>query len=162
MSAPSSPFNIAGQQAPLLAPVLVSMYVGTAVFIVPRLAPYSSTHLIPYWQALFQTIGLGDVSRGRLPIALLVAATFQTWVVTAILSVVGAAYAQDGYVNKEPRSYKRNLRGFPARLTAAHEAILEFYPAFAVAAVLVQTLDHGIVGGSAILINELALVASVK
>jgi len=55
------------------------------------------------------------------------------------MSVTGQQLGnKDGYKNREPRQYKRCITsGLPHRMIAAHEALLEIFPAFAVSAALV-------------------------
>jgi len=64
-------------------------------------------------------------------------AAFFTYSFTAVASVYGQASYPGGYQARSPRLVKSQLRGFPHRLVAAHEALMESFPLLATTAAFV-------------------------
>ncbi|KAF8574529.1 hypothetical protein K439DRAFT_830450 [Ramaria rubella] len=67
---------------------------------------------------------------------------FIVYMVTAGFSLTGVALGNpEGYLNAEPRLGKYSLAGFPHRLTALHDNLLEIFPAFVICAATTLSLS---------------------
>lgn len=153
-------FNLSSEQSQFIAPVLVTGYLSVSKYVVPLLTKKAgpvSLYLRPFWIRAFEILSI-PVSPERLPVALLMVGFFSTWILTASASVAanGAGH-KDGYVNKEPRIHKHKLEGVYHRITSAHSALIEFFPAFAVATALVQIYDS-----RGDLLNDVILLTTMK
>ena len=153
--------NLAPGDAVKGAVGVTAFYIGAATHIAPFLSQpggLSERLFLPIWLRVFSILRLGVPAKGKVPIALLVAGAAVTFVFTAVGSVTAnAAGNAQGYENKEPRAGKRSLKGLYARMANAHDNLLEFFPAFAVAAVMASQYDS-----KGTFDNQLALVATLK
>jgi uncharacterized MAPEG superfamily protein len=138
-----------------------ALYISAATHVAPFLSKpggVAQRYMIPFWNQVFSVLRLGVPSKGKFPIALLMAGAVVTFIFTASGSIfANAASNKHGYSNKEPRIQKRTLTGAYNRLASTHDNMLEFFSAFAAAAILASQNDAK---GS--LDNTLALVATMK
>jgi len=156
-----SPLNLPQSDALKGAVGVTALYIGASTHIAPFLSQengISQKFFLPIWYKVFAALRLGQPSKGKLPIALLVAGAAVTFIFTAVGSVsANAAFNKEGYANKEPRIRKRQMTGLFGRIASTHDNLLEFFSAFAAAAILATQYDSK---GS--LNNQLALIATLK
>jgi len=89
----------------------------------------------------FDTSFSGVEGNGRHVIVLALFYATSVWITTAIASSMGQGMGgPDGYQNQSPRLKKASLTGFPHRLVALHENLLDSFPLFAITAVFTQML----------------------
>lgn len=160
--APRSSFlNVSQSDALKGAIGIPALYISGATHVAPFLSKsggISQKYLVPFWSQIFSILRLGAPVKGKFPIALLMAGAVVTFIFTASGSIfANAASNQHGYSNKEPRVQKRMLTGVYNRLASTHDNMLEFFSAFAAAAILATQSDAK---GS--FDNALALVATMK
>ncbi|UZJ51990.1 hypothetical protein CBS101457_001310 [Exobasidium rhododendri] len=157
----SSLLNLPQSDALKGAVGVTALYIFGATHVAPYLSQengLSQRFLLPIWLRAFSALRLGTPVKGKLPIALLVAGAAVTFIFTAVGSVAAnAAGNKDGYNNTEPRIKKRQLTGVVGRFASTHDNLLEFFSAFAAAAILATQYDSK---GS--LDNQLVLIATVK
>lgn len=138
-----------------------ALYITSATHVAPYLSKpngLSQKYLVPFWHKIFSLLRLGAPIKGKFPIALLMAGAVVTFIFTASGSIwANAASSKHGYSNKEPRIIKRQLTGVYSRFASAHDNSLEFFGAFAAAAILASQNDAK---GS--LDNTIALIATLK
>ncbi|KAF9515653.1 hypothetical protein BS47DRAFT_1360917 [Hydnum rufescens UP504] len=93
-------------------------------------------------------------------------AAFHTYSFSAVASVYGQTSHPDGYQISSPRLVKSQLRGFPHRLVAAHEALVDLFPLLGTTTALVlatQSMAKNSTGSpSATLIDKLFLHIFIK
>jgi len=83
---------------------------------------------------------------------------FHTFLTTAAGSAWAQSFHPRGYQNQYPRLAKNDLRGFPHRVTSAHQSLIEVFPAFGVtAALILATRDITKTAGPSTLIDGLVL-----
>jgi len=91
-------------------------------------------------------------------VKLVVAGVFHTFLTTAVGSAWGQSCHPRGYQNQYPRLAKNDLRGLAHRVTAAHQSLIEVFPAFGVtAALILATRDITKTAGPSTLIDGLIL-----
>jgi uncharacterized MAPEG superfamily protein len=138
-----------------------ALYISAATHVAPFLSKpngLSQRYLVPFWHKVFSLLRLGTPVKGKFPISLLMAGAAVTLIFTASGSIWGnAAGNRYGYSNKEPRVQKRQLTGVYGRFASTHDNLLEFFGAFAAAAILASQNDAK---GS--FDNTIALIATMK
>lgn len=139
-----------------------ALYISAATHVAPFLSKeggFAQRFLLPFWSKIFSILRLGQPAKGKVPIALLVAGATVTLILSASGSIYGnAASNKDGYSNREPRLQKRQLIGLHGRMASAHDNLLEFFSAFAAAAILAAQYDDT----KGALNNQIALAATLK
>lgn len=90
---------------------------------------------------LIPGVGISSISSGRAIPALSALYLFWTFGASGAASAAGQAMArEEGLDNNEPRKHINSLDGLPLRLRSAHYALMENFPAFALAAALSQVI----------------------
>ncbi|CAF9919354.1 MAG: hypothetical protein GOMPHAMPRED_001757 [Gomphillus americanus] len=90
---------------------------------------------------LIPGVASSSMTSGRAIPALSAIYLFWTFGASGAASAAGQAMArEEGLDNNHPRKHTNNLNGLPLRLRSAHYALMENFPAFALAAALAQII----------------------
>ncbi|KAF9693598.1 hypothetical protein EKO04_008114 [Ascochyta lentis] len=120
------------------APMYLAMIPLTSYLTNPNSICQSLTHALI---KLLPGVGVTSITSGRAIPALSALYLFWTFGVSGAASAAGQAMArEEGLDNDHPRKHVGSLEGLPLRLRSAHYALMENFPAFALAAALAQIL----------------------
>ncbi|KAF3031570.1 hypothetical protein E8E11_000862 [Didymella keratinophila] len=120
------------------APMYLALVPLTSYLTKPNSIVQSLTHALI---KVLPGVGVNSINSGRAIPALSALYLFWTFGVSGAASAAGQAMArEEGLDNDHPRKHIHKLDGLPLRLRSAHYALMENFPAFALAAALAQIL----------------------
>ncbi|OSS51940.1 hypothetical protein B5807_03637 [Epicoccum nigrum] len=120
------------------APMYLALVPLTSYLTKPDSICQSLTHALI---KLLPGVGVSSITAGRAIPALSALYLFWTFGASGAASAAGQAMSrEEGFDNDHPRKHVHNMDGFPLRLRSAHYALMENFPAFALAAALAQIL----------------------
>jgi len=121
------------------APMYLALIPATSFATKPDSIVQSLTHALI---KLLPGVGPAAITSGRAIPALSALYLFWTFGASGALSAAGQAMGrEDGLDNEHPRKHVGQLDGLPLRLRSAHYALMENFPAFALAAALAQVIS---------------------
>lgn len=120
------------------APLYLALVPVTSYLTKPDSIVQSLTHALV---KLLPGVSAAAITSGRAIPALSALYLFWTFGASGALSAAGQAMGrEEGLDNDHPRKHIGQLEGLPLRLRSAHYALLENFPAFALAAALAQVI----------------------
>ncbi|KAF1844872.1 uncharacterized protein K460DRAFT_416235 [Cucurbitaria berberidis CBS 394.84] len=130
--------NPSGAALIAAAPIYLALIPLTSYLTKPNSIIQSLTHALI---KLIPGVGVTSVTSGRAIPALSALYLFWTFGASGAASAAGQAMArEEGFDNDHPRKHINALEGLPLRLRSAHYALMENFPAFALAAALAQVI----------------------
>ncbi|EMD87363.1 hypothetical protein COCC4DRAFT_134215 [Bipolaris maydis ATCC 48331] len=130
--------NPSGVMVMAAAPMYIALVPVTTYLTAPESICQSLVHAII---KLLPGINTTGITSGRAIPALSTLYLFWTFGASGALSAAGQAMGRrEGMDNNHPRKHVHQLEGLPLRLRSAHYALLENFPAFALAAALAQIM----------------------
>ncbi|EUC33464.1 hypothetical protein COCVIDRAFT_107464 [Bipolaris victoriae FI3] len=130
--------NPSGAMVMAAAPMYIAFVPVTTYLTAPESICQSLVHAII---KLLPGINTTGITSGRAIPALATLYLFWTFGASGALSAAGQAMGRrEGFDNDHPRKYVHQLEGLPLRLRSAHYALMENFPAFALAAALAQIM----------------------
>ncbi|EMD59440.1 hypothetical protein COCSADRAFT_258690 [Bipolaris sorokiniana ND90Pr] len=130
--------NPSGAMVMAAAPMYIALVPVTTYLTAPESICQSLVHAIIKLLPGLNTTG---ITSGRAIPALSTLYLFWTFGASGALSAAGQAMGRrEGLDNDHPRKHVHQLEGLPLRLRSAHYALMENFPAFALAAALAQIM----------------------
>ncbi|KAF3007855.1 hypothetical protein E8E13_010811 [Curvularia kusanoi] len=130
--------NPSGAMVLAAAPMYLALVPLTSYLTKPESICQSLTHALI---KVLPGVGVSSITAGRAIPALSALYLFWTFGASGAASAAGQAMGrEEGFDNDHPRKHVNNLDGLPLRLRSAHYALMENFPAFALAAALAQIL----------------------
>lgn len=121
-----------------VAPMYIALVPVTSYLTAPESICQSLVHALI---KLLPGISTTSITSGRAIPALSALYLFWTFGASGAISGAGQAMGRrEGLDNDHPRKYVHELQGLPLRLRSAHYALMENFPAFALAAALAQIM----------------------
>ncbi|USP80451.1 hypothetical protein yc1106_07725 [Curvularia clavata] len=130
--------NPSGAMVMAAAPMYIALVPVTSYLTAPESICQSLVHALI---KLLPGISATSITSGRAIPALSALYLFWTFGASGAISAAGQAMGRrEGLDNEHPRRYVHELQGLPLRLRSAHYALMENFPAFALAAALAQIM----------------------
>ncbi|KAF1939206.1 hypothetical protein EJ02DRAFT_457157 [Clathrospora elynae] len=130
--------NPKGAMLMAAAPMYLAIIPVTSFLTKPNSIMQSLTHALI---KLVPGVGTLSITSGRAIPALSAIYLFWTFGASGAISAAGQAMGlEEGLDNEHPRKHLHELNGLPLRLRSAHYALMENFPAFALAAALAQVV----------------------
>ncbi|KAF3039227.1 hypothetical protein E8E12_008999 [Didymella heteroderae] len=138
VAAENGVINPSGAIVLAAAPMYLALVPLTSYLTKPNSIVQSLTHALI---KVLPGVGVNSITSGRAIPALSALYLFWTFGASGAASAAGQAMArEEGLDNDHPRKHINKLDGLPLRLRSAHYALMENFPAFALAAALAQIL----------------------
>jgi len=130
--------NYGGMAVMGAAPLYLALIPVTSFVTKPDSIIQSLTHALV---KLLPGVSTAAITSGRAIPALSALYLFWTFGASGAISAAGQAMGRaEGFDNEHPRKHVGQLDGLPLRLRSAHYALMENFPAFALAACLAQVI----------------------
>ncbi|KAH7384404.1 hypothetical protein DE146DRAFT_224652 [Phaeosphaeria sp. MPI-PUGE-AT-0046c] len=139
VAADNGVINSSGAAIMGVAPLYLALIPATTYLTKPDSIVQSLTHALI---KLLPGVGTASITSGRAIPALSALYLFWTFGASGAISAAGQAMGRaEGLDNDHPRKHIGKLEGLPLRLRSAHYALMENFPAFALAAALAQIIS---------------------